>query len=103
MREFGTDKGREGVKNPENLEDVICTCPLIGVIYHNMIILIAVGLYRVKKIGAPNDPCSRVAPSGWYRAEGATRESEHFAPISRIKSLINLHKSVGGEIHGKIS
>ena len=28
MREFGTDNGREGVQNPENLEDVICTCPL---------------------------------------------------------------------------
>ena len=28
MREFGTDKGREGVQNPEDLEDVICTCPL---------------------------------------------------------------------------
>ena len=25
LREFGTDKGREGVQNPENLADVICT------------------------------------------------------------------------------
>ena len=23
-----SDRGREGVKNPENLADVICTCPL---------------------------------------------------------------------------
>ena len=29
LREFGTDKGREGVQNPKNLEDVICTCPLL--------------------------------------------------------------------------
>ena len=28
LREFGTDKGREGVQNPEKLADVICTCPL---------------------------------------------------------------------------
>ena len=30
MRGFGTDKGREGVQNPKNLADVICTCPLIN-------------------------------------------------------------------------
>ena len=28
LSDFGTDKGREGVQNPEKLEDVICTCPL---------------------------------------------------------------------------
>ena len=28
LRGFGTDKGREEVQNPENLADVICTCPL---------------------------------------------------------------------------
>ena len=28
LRESGTDKGREGVQNPENLADVICVCPL---------------------------------------------------------------------------
>ena len=27
LRGFDTDKGREGVQNPGNLEDVICTCP----------------------------------------------------------------------------
>ena len=31
MHGYGTDKGREGVQNPENLEDVICTCPLMSV------------------------------------------------------------------------
>ena len=29
FRGFGTDKGREGVQNSENLADVICACPLI--------------------------------------------------------------------------
>ena len=27
MREFGTDKGREGVKNPQWFADVLCTSP----------------------------------------------------------------------------
>ena len=30
MREFDTDKGSEGVKNPENLADVIYVRPLRG-------------------------------------------------------------------------
>ena len=28
-----SDRGREGVKNPENLADVICTCPLTCLCY----------------------------------------------------------------------
>ena len=37
MREFGTDKGREGVQNPENLADVICTSPLLMLIVSQLI------------------------------------------------------------------
>ena len=58
MREFGTDEVREGVKNPENLEDVICTCPLrelADIDFASVRNFVELGLYLKKKYDKQQD------------------------------------------------
>ena len=69
-------------RRPASGNPICCACPEFKMGRLNRseadLFLSMVSIYRVEKIGAPNGPCSRVAPSGRCRAEGATREHETF-------------------------